>query len=60
MMEFFAMGGHGLYIWGSYGAAALLMIGEALWVWRRHRKAGVELSRAENEMGASQATGGQQ
>jgi heme exporter protein D len=23
--EFFAMGGYGLYVWGSYGVAALLM-----------------------------------
>lgn len=58
MMEFFAMGGHGLYIWGSYGVAALLMIGEAVWVWRRHRKAATDLSRTETEMSTSQPMGG--
>ncbi len=24
--EFFAMGGYGLYVWGSYGIAALILI----------------------------------
>ena len=24
--EFFAMGGYGLYVWGSYGLAALILI----------------------------------
>ena len=26
--EFFAMGGYALYVWGSFGACALLMIAE--------------------------------
>jgi heme exporter protein D len=37
--EFFAMGGYGLYVWGSYAMAALLMVGEALALRRRHRQA---------------------
>ena len=28
--DFFAMGGYGLYVWGSYGAALLLMTIEPL------------------------------
>jgi len=24
--EFFAMGGYGLYVWGSYGLAALILV----------------------------------
>ncbi len=28
--EFFAMGGYGLYVWPSFGAAALCMGGEIL------------------------------
>jgi heme exporter protein D len=24
--EFFAMGGYGLYVWGSYGMAALVLV----------------------------------
>jgi heme exporter protein D len=37
--DFFAMGGYGLYVWGSYAMAALLMVGEAVAVRRRHRQA---------------------
>ena len=32
---FFAMGGYGLYVWTSFGATALCMVGEVLAVWRR-------------------------
>ena len=28
--EFFSMGGHGLYVWGSYGAMAVLLAVEAV------------------------------
>ena len=34
MSEFFAMGGYGLYVWGSYGAAALCIAIE-IWTLRR-------------------------
>jgi len=37
--EFFAMGGYGLYVWGSYGVALLLMVGEPLLARHRFRKA---------------------
>ncbi len=37
--EFFFMGGHGLYVWGSYGAAALLMVAEPLLARHRHHRA---------------------
>jgi len=37
--EFFSMGGHGLYVWGSYGAMALLMAVEPVLVVLRHRAA---------------------
>ena len=30
MSEFFAMGGHGFYIWASYGVTALFMIIEVI------------------------------
>ncbi|MFA5530607.1 MAG: heme exporter protein CcmD [Thiohalomonadaceae bacterium] len=39
VMEFLAMGGHGPYIWGSYGVMALLMVIEARQVIARKRKA---------------------
>lgn len=38
--EFFAMGGYALYVWGSFGATALLMIAEPLLV-RQRRKAAI-------------------
>jgi heme exporter protein D len=37
--EFFAMGGYGLYVWGSYAVALLLMVAEPLLVVRRRRRA---------------------
>ena len=36
--EFIAMGGYGLYVWGSFGVAALVMAGELLAL-RARRKA---------------------
>lgn len=33
--EFFAMGGHGLYVWGSFGVCALLMIVEPIMARKR-------------------------
>jgi heme exporter protein D len=33
--EFFAMGGYALYVWGSFGACALLMIVEPFLAKRR-------------------------
>lgn len=33
--EFFAMGGYAFYIWGSFGACALLMIAEPFLAKRR-------------------------
>jgi len=40
--EFFAMGGYGLYVWISFGATALCMVGEVLAVWRRYASAAAE------------------
>ena len=37
--DFFAMGGYGLYVWGSYGAALLLMTLEPFLAARRRRLA---------------------
>lgn len=35
--EFFAMGGYGLYVWGSFGMTALCVAGE-IGLLRRHRQ----------------------
>jgi len=36
--DFFAMGGRGFYVWGSYGVSALLIVAE-LWLLAHRRKA---------------------
>jgi heme exporter protein D len=38
LAEFLAMGGYGLYVWGSYGVTALVLAVE-LWSLRARRKA---------------------
>jgi heme exporter protein D len=37
--EFFAMGGYGLYVWGSYAVTAALMLVEPVLTALRHRRA---------------------
>jgi heme exporter protein D len=37
--EFFAMGGYGLYVWGSYACALALMLAEPVLVRQRQRRA---------------------
>jgi heme exporter protein D len=37
--EFFAMGGYGLYVWGSYGLMAIVLAVEIALTLRRHRQA---------------------
>jgi heme exporter protein D len=44
--EFFAMGGYALYVWGSFGLTALLMVGEPLLL-RSQRKATLRQLRNE-------------
>lgn len=39
LSAFLEMGGSGLYVWGSYGLALLLMLGEPWLTRRRYRKA---------------------
>ncbi|MEN9903013.1 MAG: hypothetical protein RL651_1677 [Pseudomonadota bacterium] len=37
--DFFAMGGYGLYVWGSFGVCAVTMIAEPLLVKHRRKQA---------------------
>jgi heme exporter protein D len=37
--EFFAMGGHGLYVWGSYAVALAWMLLEPVLAARKHKAA---------------------
>jgi heme exporter protein D len=46
--EFFAMGGYGLYVWGSYAMVAVCMLIEPWLAWRRHLQARQALS--ENQV----------
>ncbi len=39
MSEFFAMGGYAFYVWGSYGALALVLVIEVLAVRSRRLRA---------------------
>ena len=57
MMEFFAMGGYAFYVWGSFGATALLIIVEVLAV-RARRRAALKLARATTPDNLSAATEG--
>ncbi len=43
--EFFAMGGYGLYVWGSYAVAALCMLVEPVIARQRHGQALIEAQR---------------
>jgi len=44
--EFFAMGGYGLYVWGSYGVSVLAIAIE-LWSLRARRARAAGLARGE-------------
>jgi heme exporter protein D len=45
--EFFAMGNYGLYVWGSYGAAAMVLIANVLAARRREQQVRRELQDLE-------------
>ena len=48
--EFFAMGGYGLYVWGSYIVTAIIMAAEPWLAARRRRRALIEaMHAAESE-----------
>lgn len=50
--DFFAMGGYGLYVWGSYGAALVLMTIEPLLARHRLRTALRDAAAHAREPGA--------
>jgi heme exporter protein D len=47
--EFFAMGGHGFFVWGSYAVTALLMFTEPVLAARRHARARRALALGEQD-----------
>ena len=50
--EFFAMGGHALYVWGSFGACALGLLIEPLLL-RRQRGQALQRLRAHHDAQAT-------
>ncbi len=58
MSEFFAMGGYAFYVWGSYGALALVLLIEVLSVRSRRLRALEEarLATPDNLTAATQGT----
>ena len=44
--EFFAMGGYGLYVWGSYGVSALSIAVEIVALTARRRRAQLQTGAA--------------
>jgi len=37
--DFFAMGGYAVYVWGSFGVTAAVMVVEVFWAKHAHKKA---------------------
>ncbi len=55
--EFFAMGGHGLYVWLSYGAALIIFGYNALAARNRQRRVILELRDRQRREDASRRAG---
>jgi heme exporter protein D len=45
--DFLAMGGYGVYVWGSFALTAAFMFTEPILVWRRHQRAKAEAALAQ-------------
>ncbi len=52
--DFWAMGGYGLYVWGSFGVTAILMAYEMYWVKQARNKA---LQQVAQELRAAETHG---
>ncbi len=55
-VEFFAMGGYALYVWGSFGLCAVAMITEPLLLRRRRQQVEHSLQRRRAAEGAPAPT----
>ena len=49
MAEFFAMGGFGSFIWGSYGTAVILLVWLGVSSWRKARKVARQLAQLDTD-----------
>ena len=55
--EFFAMGGYGVYVWGSYGVAAVCIAAEEWFLRQRRRALERRLGHSAEESGSERAGG---
>lgn len=55
LQEFFAMDGHGLYVWLSYGLSWLVLLG-LVWRVRSARRQFIRLAQARSQRRSSDAT----
>lgn len=46
--DFWAMGGYGFYVWGSYGALFLLILVEIILLLRGHKQTLIRIGRMKN------------
>ena len=49
MADFFAMGGFGSFIWGSYGTAVIMLVWLGVSSWRKARKVALELTQLDTD-----------
>ena len=49
MADFFAMGGFGIFIWGSYGTAVIMLVWLGVSSWRKARKVARQLAQHGTE-----------
>ena len=49
MAEFFAMGGFGSFIWGSYGTAVIMLVWLGVSSWRKARKVARQLAQLDTD-----------
>lgn len=49
LQDFLHMGGYGLFVWGSYAMALLVMVAEPVLAQRRHRRALAEVTEGRDE-----------
>ena len=57
---FLTMGGYGLYVWGSFGISAVLMVLEPVLIRQRHRQALQQLAQELQAQEGEEASSPQQ
>jgi heme exporter protein D len=57
LIDFFAMGGYGAYVWSAFGFAAVVLIGLLMQSWRAFRQREVELEQLRQVVRPTKAGG---